>query len=588
MPTQTDQFSEFMQSISPGYKSPVKKEFTKEELEQLNNALPKNHKTYLESIQKSENPYSAEYYKKVAEEERIREADKKKAREEDRKKRVADDELRRKNGPQKEETWREMFYNDVNASDAKYRVSQEDNIFDDYINPAAMIGGMVKNLGQAPLVAKETDSNMPYVTAVATPLAVGAVGGIGAKTSGQAFNNAVNPLAGIGGIPKTLEGLKRVGTKKIFDSRAAGIEENIKRLELLTSPKTLKAVGNLDAPIANEMLNDYMIGKHPSVKQFRLDVKKATLIANREKKLNPTLDFSKDIFNHPDIVSNYNDYLLSKPEYLPKFIEEKKAAEKTINNRQKVVSFLEKDYVKKMDLINQSPLLKNIAQESPQYINEIYSYLKNPAKPIDEFVNDLVRESNTFTRALRNSMDAGEISKTDFFTPKGSSMGYKGKNTIDVEGFPISGNYGVNRYKISPNEERMADIANTPIEERWAKRIPSTFTGNENVDFGIGLWSNVENDFLHNAIEQRKIRNSMAYDNSASSVIPKSIKSDILPHKYLYNPKHIVFNTPEENAFVKGFNIEQVSDWRNPFKNSGKFRLEPGYTKGFQKGGIIA
>ena len=52
----------------------------------------------------------------------------------------------------------------------------------------------------------------------------------------------------------------------------------------------------------------------------------------------------------------------------------------------------------------------------------------------------------------------------------------------------------------------------------------------------------------------------MAYDNSASSVIPKSIKSDILPHKYLYNPKHIVFNTPEENAFVKGFNIEQVSD----------------------------
>ena len=104
MPTQTDQFSEFMQSISPGYKSPVKKEFTKEELEQLNNALPKNPKTYLESIQKSENPYSAEYYKKVAEEKRTKEVEYKKAREEDRKKRVADDEIRRKNGPQKEET----------------------------------------------------------------------------------------------------------------------------------------------------------------------------------------------------------------------------------------------------------------------------------------------------------------------------------------------------------------------------------------------------------------------------------------------------------------------------------------------------
>ena len=104
MPTQSDQFSEFMQSISPGYESPVKKEFTKEELEQLNKALPKKSKTYLESIQNSENPYSAEYYKKVAEEERVRKEEERKARVADRIKRVSDDELRRKNGPQKEET----------------------------------------------------------------------------------------------------------------------------------------------------------------------------------------------------------------------------------------------------------------------------------------------------------------------------------------------------------------------------------------------------------------------------------------------------------------------------------------------------
>lgn len=65
MPTQTDQFGEFMQS---NYKSPIKKEFTKDELEQLNKALPKKPKTYLEALQNSENPYSSEYYKKVAEE----------------------------------------------------------------------------------------------------------------------------------------------------------------------------------------------------------------------------------------------------------------------------------------------------------------------------------------------------------------------------------------------------------------------------------------------------------------------------------------------------------------------------------------
>ena len=64
MPTQTDQFGEFMQS---NYKSPIKKKLTKDELEQLNKVLPKKPKTYLEALQNSENPYSSEYYKKVTE-----------------------------------------------------------------------------------------------------------------------------------------------------------------------------------------------------------------------------------------------------------------------------------------------------------------------------------------------------------------------------------------------------------------------------------------------------------------------------------------------------------------------------------------
>lgn len=195
MPTQTDQFDEFMQSIIPNYKSPIKKELTKDELEQLNKALPKKPKTYLEALQNSENPYSSEYYKKVAEERIIQKEADKKARVEDRTKRVMDDEFRRKNKSQKEETWREMLYNDVNASDAKYRISQEDNIFDDYINPLAMIGSMTRNLGQAPLIAKETNSNKPYLTSIGIPLAVGVMGGIGSKTSLESFNNIINPLA---------------------------------------------------------------------------------------------------------------------------------------------------------------------------------------------------------------------------------------------------------------------------------------------------------------------------------------------------------------------------------------------------------
>jgi hypothetical protein len=77
------------------------------------------------------------------------------------------------------------------------RVSNYPNFFDDYLNPAAMIGSMADNLGQAPLQAEQTDSYLPYVTAIGTPLAVGALAGIGAQNTGQFVNNLANPLAGV-------------------------------------------------------------------------------------------------------------------------------------------------------------------------------------------------------------------------------------------------------------------------------------------------------------------------------------------------------------------------------------------------------
>jgi hypothetical protein len=388
-----------------------------------------------------------------------------------------------------------------------------------------------------------------------------------------------------------LEGLKRTATKKLFDSRSANTEENLKRLKLLTSPETLKAIGNVDAPIADNMLYNFMVRKnYPSVKEFRTEVKKATLEANRIKKLNPEFDFSPDIFKHPDLVNHANDYLLSEPKYLSTFVNAKEAAEKTIANKQNVKSFLEKEYVKKMDLINQDSILKNIAEESPQYVDDIYNHLKNPIKSTDEFVNDLIKQSNTFTRSMHKSMKSGNISKEDFFTPQGSSMGFSNKNTIDVEGFPTSdirGEYGNNKYKIFPNEERMTDIANTPLEERWAKRFPNTFAGNENIDFGLGVHANVENDFLHKAMTQRRIRNNMLVNRGSASIQPKIITSEIIPNKYLYQPKHVVFNTPEADQLVKGFDVEQVSDAWDKFKPEGPFGLHPGYTKGFKQGGVI-
>ncbi len=79
-----------------------------------------------------------------------------------------------------------------------FRAYNEPNFFDDYLNPAAMLGSMADNLGQAPLRAQQEDSYMPYLTAIGTPLAVGALAGVGTNGSKIQFvNNLVNPLAGI-------------------------------------------------------------------------------------------------------------------------------------------------------------------------------------------------------------------------------------------------------------------------------------------------------------------------------------------------------------------------------------------------------
>ena len=110
------------------------------------------------------------------------------------------------------------------------RISNEPNFFDDYLNPAAMIGSMADNLGQAPLRAQQSDSYMPYVTSIGTPLAVGAVAGLGANSTGQFVNNLANPLAGTGDLVNNL------GNKYL--SNAYKLNPLAKKVESFNNPNS--------------------------------------------------------------------------------------------------------------------------------------------------------------------------------------------------------------------------------------------------------------------------------------------------------------------------------------------------------------
>jgi hypothetical protein len=101
------------------------------------------------------------------------------------------------------DNWRDAMAAETDATGDALRVSNRPNVFDDYLNPAVYIGDMASALGSAPKRARDEDSNMPYVTSVGTPLAMGALAGAGTTNTKQFINNIVNPAAGF--IPKKLE-----------------------------------------------------------------------------------------------------------------------------------------------------------------------------------------------------------------------------------------------------------------------------------------------------------------------------------------------------------------------------------------------
>jgi hypothetical protein len=117
-----------------------------------------------------------------------------------------------------------------------------DSFIDEWLNPGVMIGGMAQSLGEAPLQAKETDSYLPYVTAIGAPLLTGALEGLGANTTKQFVNNLINPFNIVPGY-KTAEKFAMKKAKDVlFDATSYG--------RLLN-----KKIGN-QVGIAKSLIND--------------------------------------------------------------------------------------------------------------------------------------------------------------------------------------------------------------------------------------------------------------------------------------------------------------------------------------------
>ena len=137
--------------------------------------------------------------------------------------------------------WRQNLADKTGAIGDKLRVSNKPNFFDDNINPAAMVGNMASSIGKAPKEAKESNSIMPYVTSIGTPIITGAMAGIGAKAGASTLkglarqgNELFNPLAGTGNLVKSV----KTGIKDKVDTFKQGFVE--------TSPLSAEEIAKKD------------------------------------------------------------------------------------------------------------------------------------------------------------------------------------------------------------------------------------------------------------------------------------------------------------------------------------------------------
>jgi hypothetical protein len=146
---------------------------------------------------------------------------KKKAIVQDRKTRIKNS-VDAQDKPFTKDNWRQQLADETQATGDKFRLFPDDpdSFIDDYLNPGVMIGNMASSLGSAPLRAEQEDSYMPYVTAIGTPLTVGALAGYGANSNSQFVNNLVNPLAGINPLTGLKNTVKALGTEEGLLSNA--------------------------------------------------------------------------------------------------------------------------------------------------------------------------------------------------------------------------------------------------------------------------------------------------------------------------------------------------------------------------------
>lgn len=150
--------------------------------------------------------------------------------------------------------WREKAYVSGKSVEGKGRLNENDETwYDDWINPVNWITEAAGSIGTAPYEARESNSNLPYVGAIASPLFMGRMMGSGSVNplSKKFWTNEVSNKEFInnmlGGVPGLVEG----AANKVGKSMESGLLSKTYKInpwaERLNNPNKSYRVTGLDA-----------------------------------------------------------------------------------------------------------------------------------------------------------------------------------------------------------------------------------------------------------------------------------------------------------------------------------------------------
>lgn len=241
------------------------------------------------------------------------------------------------------------------------------------------------------------------------------------------------------------------------------------------------------------------------------------------------------------------------------------------------------EYNNKINYLKQNnPILSNIAEESPQYLDQIYDDLiSGKITDTEAYVKDLITQANTFYRRMNTN------NSDDFLHIRGMNANYgKSKKAMDVGNVEVvwdplwSKGYGQYRRKYTPKQLTLKGDVST----WWSQRYPQFNDKNISIDNNgmHGDYFRPSDDIAH------ELNNNKISITPIIRTLKQYLQKNNISPKYKLQNAHMTFLSDNDSYIGDYYNITDDFDLYKDkstlgFKNGGFLFPNQAFSHKFEK-----